>query len=92
MFPSLRPGPEIQQKEIMQAFYNFFCGQMSLSGTSSYTVTKDGYRYYALYFLVSYFRSSGVDRLHLLFPETVPLESLELKSLEILKGINNLLF
>lgn len=54
LFPSLRPGPEIQQKEIMEAFYSFFCGHMSLPGTSSYTVTKDGYRYYGLYVLFSF--------------------------------------
>jgi hypothetical protein len=48
LFPTLRPGPEIQQKEIMEQFYNFFYGHMSLSETTSFTATKDGYRYYGM--------------------------------------------
>lgn len=69
IFPSLRPGTESQQSEILQEFWTCFGDAsvlMSAGGVSEYTVVRDNYRFYSRFGWV-YGRTEGVHRVYLLF-------------------------
>ncbi|KAI8618393.1 hypothetical protein BC830DRAFT_1226878 [Chytriomyces sp. MP71] len=61
VFPQLRPGPDVQQKEILGTFWGFFYNASStlkIPGVSEFSITRDQYRFYA--------RSEGVHKLYVL--------------------------
>ena len=45
IFPQLRPGPEIQQREILETFWTFF--SLQVSGLHSFCASRDQYRFYS---------------------------------------------
>ncbi|KAJ3110017.1 hypothetical protein HK100_003176 [Physocladia obscura] len=50
IFPQLRPGPDVQQKEILRSFWGFFYNASStlrIPGVSEFSITRDQYRFYA---------------------------------------------
>ncbi len=47
LFPQLRPGPEVQQKEILDSFWSFFSSSLQISGLNQFSICKDQYRFYA---------------------------------------------
>ncbi|KAI8803458.1 hypothetical protein BJ742DRAFT_683162 [Cladochytrium replicatum] len=61
IFPQLRPGPDVQQKEIMSSFWAFFSDAsycLKVPGTTECSTTRDQYTFYA--------RSEGVHKLFVL--------------------------
>ncbi|KAJ3410574.1 hypothetical protein HDV05_003642 [Chytridiales sp. JEL 0842] len=83
IFPQLRPGPEVQQKEILSTFWNFFCeGSTSLKtpGVTEFSTCRDQYRFYA--------RSEGVHKLYILLAtESVSSEAVPSIATETLKNL-----
>lgn len=49
IFPLLRPGPDIQQKEIMDSFWSFFSSNLQVPGLNQFSLCKDQYRFYGWY-------------------------------------------
>lgn len=61
VFPQLRPGPEVQQKDILNTFWSFFSEAseaLNHPGVYEYSVGRDIYRFFA--------RSEGIHKLYLL--------------------------
>ncbi|KAI9006127.1 hypothetical protein BC832DRAFT_620970 [Gaertneriomyces semiglobifer] len=61
IFPQLRPGPDVQQKEILTSFWGFFSeasASLRVPGVTEFSTTRDQYRFYA--------RSEGVHKLYIL--------------------------
>ncbi|KAJ3005885.1 UNVERIFIED_CONTAM: hypothetical protein HDU68_004361, partial [Siphonaria sp. JEL0065] len=83
IFPQLRPGPDVQQKEILSSFWGFFYNASStlkIPGVSEFSIAKDQYRFYA--------RSEGVHKLYVLFStDAVSAESVPSIAGEILKNV-----
>lgn len=83
VFPQLRPGPDVQQKDIMHSFWNFFCeasGNMKIPGITEFSISRDQHKFYA--------RSEGVHLLYVLYAaESVGSNSVAQISSEILKNI-----
>ncbi|KAJ3121301.1 hypothetical protein HK098_003790 [Nowakowskiella sp. JEL0407] len=81
IFPQLRPGPEVQQTEMMQTFWGFFCDAntaLRIPGVSEFGITRDQYRFYV--------RSEGVHKLYMLFAtESVSSESVAAIATDVLK-------
>ncbi|TPX34190.1 hypothetical protein SmJEL517_g03057 [Synchytrium microbalum] len=82
IFPQLRPGPEVQQKEIMNSFWTFFSeavSNLSVAGVTEWSISRDQYRFYA--------RSEGIHKLYVLFTaESMSAPSANVAS-EILQSI-----
>ncbi|KAJ3350792.1 hypothetical protein HDU83_009421 [Entophlyctis luteolus] len=50
IFPQLRPGPDVQQKEVLHTFWSFFynaSSSLKIPGVVEFGVTKDQYRFFA---------------------------------------------
>jgi hypothetical protein len=61
VFPQLRPGPELQQKEILNTFWWFYSEAgptVNTPGVSEYSITRDHYRFVV--------RMDGVHHLYVL--------------------------
>ncbi|KAJ3219111.1 hypothetical protein HK099_004824, partial [Clydaea vesicula] len=82
IFPQLRPSPEIQQREILQTFWNFFSdasASLRVPGVTEFSVSKDLYKFYA--------RSEGVHKLYLLLAnDSVSMENV---AMDVLKNLKN---
>ncbi|KAJ3074851.1 hypothetical protein HDU98_010031 [Podochytrium sp. JEL0797] len=85
IFPQLRPGPDVQQKEILNSFWTFFytaSATLKVPGVSEFSLTKDQYRFYA--------RSEGVHKLYILFStDAVSSESVPSIASDILKSVGS---
>jgi hypothetical protein len=82
LFPQLRPGPDIQQREILNAFWSFFSDASAIlrsPGVKEYTIGRDMYKFYA--------RGEGVHRIYLLL--TLDAGQPDLVANEVLKSIRN---
>ncbi|KAJ3326460.1 hypothetical protein HDU76_012907 [Blyttiomyces sp. JEL0837] len=83
IFPQLRPGPEVQQKEILNAFWGFFSDastSLKVPGVTEFSVSRDQYRFYA--------RSEGVHKLYILLAtESVSSEAVPSVVAETLKNL-----
>lgn len=58
IFPALRPGPDVQQKEIISSFWGFFSDASSAlraPGVTEYSISKDSYRFFARFTLSFHF-------------------------------------
>ncbi|ORY29463.1 hypothetical protein BCR33DRAFT_793032 [Rhizoclosmatium globosum] len=80
---NLRPGPEVQQKEILSTFWAFFYSASStlkMPGVTEFSIARDQYRFYA--------RSEGVHKLYILFStDAVSAESVPSIASEVLKNV-----
>ncbi|KAJ3101673.1 hypothetical protein HDU97_001214 [Phlyctochytrium planicorne] len=88
IFPQLRPGPEVQQREILNSFWNFFCegyASLKVPGVNEFSTSRDHYRFYA--------RSEGVHRLYLLLAsESVNFETIPAIANDTLKNLRTFSF
>eukprot|EP00842_Homolaphlyctis_polyrhiza_P004704 jgi/Hompol1/5234/HPOL_004264-RA len=85
IFPALRPGPDVQQKEILGAFWAFFSDAstaLRISGVTEFSMCRDSYRFYA--------RCEGIHKLFVLL--TNDSSSVDAPSIaaDILKIIRNI--
>ncbi|KAJ3050026.1 hypothetical protein HK097_008992 [Rhizophlyctis rosea] len=85
IFPQLRPGPEVQQREILSSFWAFFSdasAALRIPGVTEYSVSRDQYRFYA--------RSEGVHKLYMLLATaSVPPESVPSISSDVLRNLRS---
>ena len=85
IFPQLRPGPDVQLKEILAAFWRFFndsSAALKIPGVSEFALTHDPYRFYA--------RADGVHKLFLLMSsEAVSMDAVSITASEVLKNVLN---
>ncbi|KAJ3245375.1 hypothetical protein HDU78_009475 [Chytriomyces hyalinus] len=83
IFPQLRPGPDVQQKEILNTFWAFFYNASStlkIPGVAEFSITRDQYRFYA--------RLDGVHKLYILFAtDAVSSDSVPSIASETLKNV-----
>ncbi|KAI9209822.1 uncharacterized protein BJ171DRAFT_485127 [Polychytrium aggregatum] len=83
IFPQLRPGPDVQQKEIFSTFWSFFSdasASMKVPGITEFGICRDQYRFYA--------RSEGVHKLYILLStESVNANSVAGIATDILKSV-----
>ncbi|ORX56061.1 hypothetical protein BCR36DRAFT_346632 [Piromyces finnis] len=83
IFPKLRPGPEIQQREIINIFWNFYhqtCSLIKIPGVNEISITKDQYRFYA--------KTENMHRIFILFSsEYIKPENIDTATNEILRNI-----
>ncbi|KAK5667362.1 hypothetical protein QVD99_005968 [Batrachochytrium dendrobatidis] len=84
LFPELRPGPEVQQKEILNAFWTLFSdasNALRVSGVTEFSICKELYRFYA--------RCEGIHKLYVLFSSETSFMDVPNAATEILKNIKN---
>lgn len=83
IFPQLRPGPEIQQREIINIFWNFYyqtCSFIKIPGVNEISINKDQYRFYA--------KTESVHRIFILYSsEFIKPENIVTTTNEILRNI-----
>ncbi|ORY37531.1 hypothetical protein LY90DRAFT_672795 [Neocallimastix californiae] len=83
IFPQIRPGPEIQQKEIINIFWDFYyqtCSLIKIPGVNEISINKDQYRFYA--------KTENVHRIFILFSsEFIKPENIISTTNEILRNI-----
>ncbi|KAI9339442.1 hypothetical protein DFJ73DRAFT_846630 [Zopfochytrium polystomum] len=83
ILPQLRPGPEVQQKEIMSSFWSFFSdasASLRTPGVTEFSICQDQYRFHA--------RSEGVHKLFVLMStEAVTSEQVPSIMADILKNV-----
>ncbi|KAJ3300330.1 hypothetical protein HK104_001748 [Borealophlyctis nickersoniae] len=83
IFPQLRPGPDVQQKEILSSFWGFFSdasANLKIPGVTEFSISRDQYRFYA--------RSEGVHKLYILLAtESVASESVPSIASDVLRNL-----
>ena len=82
LFPNLRAGAEVQQRELLDVFWGFFSDAntaLRIPGVAEYSIVKDGYRFYA--------KSETVHKLYLLLGNESLAESPAVIANEVLKNI-----
>ncbi|KAI8925798.1 hypothetical protein BC831DRAFT_459476 [Entophlyctis helioformis] len=85
VFPALRPGPEVQQKEILDAFWGFFSDAstaLRIPGVTEFSICRDSYRFHA--------KAEGIHKLYVLLANDS--SSMDPPSIvaEILKNVRNI--
>ncbi len=91
IFPALRPGPDVQQKEILGAFWGFYSdasSSMAIPGVTEFSLARDSYRFYARYIdMLTFFRTDGIHRLYLLLANEATLNDVPLIAMDVLKNL-----
>ncbi|KAL2917294.1 hypothetical protein HK105_202958 [Polyrhizophydium stewartii] len=84
VFPALRPGPEVQQREILDAFWCFFSDAstaLRTPGVTEFAMCRDAYRFYA--------KSEGIHKLYVLLSSDTQLADIPTIAADILKNIRS---
>ncbi|TPX72662.1 hypothetical protein SpCBS45565_g00056 [Spizellomyces sp. 'palustris'] len=90
IFPQLRPGPDVQQREILSSFWGFFSdarltdrtssASLRVPGVTEFSITRDQYRFYA--------RSEGVHKLYILMAtDSVSSEAIPSIASDVLRNL-----
>ncbi|KAI9102819.1 hypothetical protein DFS34DRAFT_610651 [Phlyctochytrium arcticum] len=83
IFPQLRPGPEVQQKEILSSFWGFFSdasASLRVPGVTEFSIIRDQYRFFA--------KSEGVHKLYILLAtDSVSSEAVPSIAADVLKNL-----
>ncbi|KAI8593462.1 hypothetical protein BDZ88DRAFT_474603 [Geranomyces variabilis] len=85
IFPQLRPGPEVQQKEILSSFWGLFSdasASLRVPGVTEFAITRDQYRFYA--------KSEGVHKLFILMAtDSVSSEAVPSIASDVLRNLRS---
>ncbi|KAH6572843.1 hypothetical protein BASA60_006405, partial [Batrachochytrium salamandrivorans] len=86
LFPELRPGPDIQHKELMEAFWGFFSNAstaLCIPGVTEFSICRDLYRFYA--------KCEGIHKLYVLFSSETSFTDAPVLASDILKNVKNMI-